>query len=205
MEQGAGSVAGQSLRLPLIITLLVCGILIAALSLAPWVHFDSPIREDTGVAFDLMGTETSRLRDIEVVGTTTIPNEDGWCSCRVDIGDGYGTTVLGVVIALGAAAAWVTSRDDIVSVSGVLLALGALAISGFNAIADWQAFIWTRTGFTEFATGDTTVWLWLLVAASVIAALASAALWAVDRAAQGADYDYYGQDETLDGDNEAWA
>jgi hypothetical protein len=186
------------LRTVLLLAIAACGLLIAALSFAPWVAFESTIGGPDAVSFDLSGTETSRLRDVETLERNTIQPEDGWCSCRVEIGDGYLTAAMGVLLVAAAGLALATGRDQLATAPGVVLAMIAFAGAGFNAAGEWHALIWTSESFTEEVGGSATVWLWLLAAVAAAGALAAGALWTLERATAIAEDEY----DVEDGDEE---
>ena len=161
------------------------GVLMMLLAFLPWVEFTS-IDVDTlepdvlpETSIDLRGTETSVFRDTEVIESDAIENEDGWCSCRVDFGDGYFVAFAGALIVACAALAYVTRRDMLFGSLMAVAALGSLFLAGFNALADWQAIAWTEVRATEAVEGSATVFLWALVFVSAIAALCGAILWGI--------------------------
>jgi hypothetical protein len=155
------------------------------LAFAPWVEFTSmdvepavPI-EFAETSIELRGTETSVFRDAETVNSDAIESEDGWCSCRVDFGDGYFVAFAGLLIVASAALAYVTRRDMFFGPLVAVAALGSLVLTGFNALADWQAIAWTESRATEAVEGSPTPYLWALVLVCAIAALCGAVLWGV--------------------------
>ncbi|MEO8457857.1 MAG: hypothetical protein ABI559_08600, partial [Chloroflexota bacterium] len=150
------------------------------LSFLPWLHFNSvTIEGDTSplASVSLSGTHTSRWRDLEEIGRDDVQNVDGWCSCRVSLGDGYFTALLGLVVVLIAAGGWYFGHDRAAAMAGIMASVGALALAGFNAVAGWNAYIWTNAQQFEFANGSLQPALVLLVIAAVLAALASAFIW----------------------------
>jgi hypothetical protein len=163
----------------------VSGAVMVLLAFAPWVEFKSIEDEDTAAfdaprtSMDLRGTETSRFRDTEVIEIDTIQSKDGWCSCRADFGDGYFVILAGLIVVASAALAFATRRDTLFGALMAVAALGALALSGFNALADWQAIAFTDFRQTEPLDGHATPLLWGLVLVSAIAALCGAILWGV--------------------------
>jgi hypothetical protein len=194
--------------------LAVCGLLIAVLSFLPWVKFESvEIAGDTSpkASIDLAGIHTSRWRDLEELDRDT-PQEDGWCSCRVGFGDGWLTAGLGLLLVAIAAGGWYIEHDRAASVAGGLVALGVLSIAGFDAIADWQAIIYTNIQGLEAAEGSVQAPLIvLLLTAAVAAVLAGLALgfaWLYDDPTYEDEEDEMYEDETIDttpGDAQPWA
>lgn len=156
--------------------LAVCGLLVIALSFLPWLEFRSGTFEgDTGekVTLTLSGTHTSRWRDIESLGRDTAREEDGWCSCYVSAGDGYLTAALGVVLVAIAAFGWRSELDRPASIAGGIVSLAALGIAGFDAIADWQAIIYTNLQRLEAAEGSIQPALVALLGTAAVAAVLS--------------------------------
>jgi hypothetical protein len=169
-------------RKQLIAGIAVCGVLVTMFSFAPWLRFHSisdalttPGAAQASVR--VRGTHISRLRDKESLARTDVQSVDGWCSCRVTIGDGYLTAVLGVLLIAAAAAAYVGGRDRPAAMVGVAASLGALGVAGFNGIASWQAYVWTDLQALEITDGTVQVWLSLLVAAAAASAVLSGLLW----------------------------
>jgi hypothetical protein len=159
-------------RIVLFMGIAGSGLLIFALSFLPWLHFQSEGLEGSGlgVSIHLAGTETSRLRDLEVINIDTVQEEDGWCSCRVDFGDGFLTAGLGILIVAGAGLALLWRRYVPGAAAAVTGGLLALAVGGFNAIADWQALAWTEGRHLEAVSGSVQPALLVLV---IIAGVAS--------------------------------
>jgi hypothetical protein len=156
--------------------LAVCGLLIVVLSFLPWLKFHSGTFEgDTGekATLTLSGTHTSRWRDIETFGRDTAKEEDGWCSCHVSAGDGYLTGGLGAALVAFAAFGWWTKLDRPASIAGGIVSLAALGVAGFDAIADWQAIIYTDLQRLEATEGSIQPALVTLVAVSALAAVLS--------------------------------
>lgn len=176
----------ERLRTPLFAAIAVCGLLIALLSFGPWVRFHSLPPDQTNVlggvpavpeaSVRISGTHLSRWRDLESVEAADVKEENNWCSCRVSIGDGYLTALLGLIVAASAGIALATWRDTVVSVAALPAAIIAFGLAGFNAVADWQALLWTDTGALEAVEGTVQPALVLtLVAAAVAAVLAALA------------------------------
>jgi hypothetical protein len=164
----------------LLMSVAACGLLIVVLSFLPWVKFSSLTFESSsteGLSFTISGTETSRLRDLEVIDIDTVQEEHEWCSCRVDTGDGYVTAALGGLLALAAAAALATRRDRAAMPVAVIAALCTLFLAGYDALGKWQAFVWTDLGLTEAVDGSPTWQLWTIMAASAVAAVLARVVW----------------------------
>jgi len=156
--------------------LAVCGLLIFVLSLLPWVKFHSGTFEgDTGekVTLSLSGAHTSRWRDLDSLGPDDPKTENGWCSCYVSTGDGYLTAGLGAALVAIAAFGWWSKLDRPASIAGGIVSLAALGIAGFDALADWQAIIYTNLQRLEATEGSIQPALIALVAASAVAAVLS--------------------------------
>jgi hypothetical protein len=191
----------ERLITPLLAAIAVCGFLMIALSFLPWVSFSSidvevlsPVNlPDTSIP--IAGTETSRLRDTEVITTTTIREEDEWCSCRVAFGDGYITAALGLAIVGAAAVAFFTGRAGIAGSVGAVAGLISLLLTGYNAMGIWEAFAWTTERHSEVLEGTITVGLWALVAVSGLASIIGVALFTLARRAEAEDEDYVEYEE----------
>lgn len=177
-------------RIRLFGAIAVCGLLIIALSFLPWVRFHSEAlgRENIlgvegpapeGVSIHLPGTETSRLRDLETIERSSVQEDDGWCSCRVSLGDGYLTAALGVLLIGGAALALFARLDRPGAAIGVVASLLALGVAGFNAIADWQALAWTEAAHLEAVQGTVQPALIVLMFTAALTAIASAVAWSL--------------------------
>ena len=193
--------------------LAVCGLLVILLSFLPWVKFHSGTFEgDTGakVTITLSGTHTSRWRDLDEIGRNDAKEEDGWCSCYVSTGDGYLTAFLGAALVAIAVFGWRSELDRPASIAGGIISLGALGISGFDAIADWQAIIYTNLQRLEAADGGIQPALLAVVAASALAAvlsgLALGFAWLYDQPENDEEEETMIEDEqTMNGGSESWA
>lgn len=191
--------------------LAVCGLLIVALSFLPWVKFQSgTFAGDTGekVTIAISGTHTSRWRDLDKIGRNDAIEEDGWCSCHVSTGDGYLTAGLGAMLVAIAAFGWWSELDRPASIAGGIISLGALGIAGFDAIADWQAIIYTNLQRLEAVEGSIQPALIALLAVSAVAAvlsgLALGFAWLYDQA----DDDeamMIADENSMNGGSESWA
>ena len=77
----------------------VCGLLIVALSFAPWVHFENRRQGSpraTYVSFSITGTEIGRVVGDDYAQPADVADQDtNPCSCRGDAGDGYITARAG--------------------------------------------------------------------------------------------------------------
>jgi hypothetical protein len=161
----------------------ICGGVIILLSFASWIHFSTIEYEETGgeainpVSIDLAGTETARSRDRENLLAGDVPEEENWCSCQVDFGDGYVTAGLGAFVIVSAAGALATRRDRVFAMGIIAGSLGALLLAGYNALGEWHAIAWTRLGQTEFVDGSVEPALWALLLVAVISTVTGAALW----------------------------
>ena len=156
--------------------LAVCGLLVIVLSFLPWVQFHSGTFEgDTGekVTLTLSGTHTSRWRDLDRIGRNDAKEEDGWCSCYVSAGDGFLTAGLGAMLVAIAAFGWRTELDRPASIAGGIVSLGVLGLAGFDAIADWQAIIYTNLQRLEAVDGSVKPALIALIGAAAVAAVLS--------------------------------
>jgi hypothetical protein len=192
--------------------LAVCGLLVIVLSFLPWVKFHSGTFEgDTGakVTITLSGTHTSRWRDLDEIGRNDAIEEDGWCSCHVGAGDGYFTAGLGAVLVLIAAFGWRSELDRPASIAGGIVSLGVLGLSGFDAIAAWQAIIYTNLQRLEAADGSIQPALLAVVAASAVAAvlsgLALGFAWLYDQPDDEDEEMIIADENSTNGGSESWA
>lgn len=182
-------------RIRLLILAAICGVLMALLSFASWVHFstigygETPGEAINPVSIDLNGYETARSRDREELRGGDIAEEEGWCSCRVGFGDGFITAALGGFVLVTAAGALATRQDRPFAIGMIGASVGSLLLSGFNALGEWQAIVWTRASQTEFVNGSVEPALWALVVVSTIGALLGAALWTLARAEEEDEWD----------------
>lgn len=191
--------------------LAVCGLLMIALSFLPWVEFHSGTFEgDTGekVSLNLSGTHTSRWRDLETLGPSDPKEESGWCSCYVGAGDGYLTAGLGAGLIAIAAFGWWTKLDRPASIFGGVVSLTALGIAGFDALADWQAIIYSNLQGLEAVEGSIQPALIALLAVSAIAALLSGLAlglaWLYDEP-DDEDEMMIADENSMNGGSESWA
>jgi len=175
-----------------LLALAICGLLVIGLSFAPWLNFEGTIAAADGsrTSFDLNGTDVSRLRDLESVGRQDIEEKDGWCSCRVDLGDGYFTALLGLGLLTVVGLNVLTGGNRPAALFAVTVSVGALGLTGWNAVADWGALTYSPDALLEEVEGSPTAWLWLLVAVEVAAAVLGTVLWVIVREAD-EDYDEY--------------
>ena len=98
----------ESVRSALIAGIAICGLAVVVLSLLPWVTFENRfegLHPPPEVSESFSGLDISRSRDIESTFEAEAPHADGWCSCKVTIGDGYFTGVLGLLIIASAGVA----------------------------------------------------------------------------------------------------
>lgn len=160
----------------------VCGVLISLLSFAPWVEFHSIDAE--GVTPDAPkasvtanGTSLSRWRGAESLLETEVEEENGWCSCRVALGDGYLTASLGVLLVAAAAIAFIRRIDGPMALVSLAASVGTLGLAGYNGVAEWNAYVWTNLQNLEAAKGSIQPALYALIFVSALAAVASGLLW----------------------------
>jgi hypothetical protein len=162
--------------------LVFIGLLIIALSFAPWVRFEDKGAGSAAQEFSTTvdGTEIGRLvgddyeQPADVADQLTNP-----CSCRSDAGDGYVTAFLGAMIVAGAALGlvWKTLVR-----AGTLLAtvasLGVLIVAGYNAMTKWQAVGAPdlKSTFVQLS-GDVTPWLYALTALAAVSAVLCGVVW----------------------------
>lgn len=186
----------------------ICGAVIILLSFASWIHFSTIDYEETAgeainpVSINLNGTETARSRDRENLLAGDVPEEDGWCSCRVDFGDGYVTAALGAFVIIAAAGALATRRDGVFAIGIIAGSMGALLLAGYNALGKWHAIAWTRLGQTEFVEGSVEPALWALLLVAAISAVTGAALWTLARFEEEEDeWDEEFEDEAMEAMN----
>jgi hypothetical protein len=206
-------------RTLLLAGIAVCGLLIVALSFLPWVRFTSvPLEASNVIAIEgqipddtsitISGAETSRLRDLEVIGLNTVKEEDGWCSCRVGFGDGFITAAMGLVLVAAAGLALLAGRDRPAAALSAGASLSAMILAGLNAIADWQALAWTQQRHLEAVDGTVQPALIALVAAGAAGAVLAAAAWTLAPPAEEWDEDewadFEGEDFAAEG-GPAWA
>ena len=169
-------------RLRFIAGIALCGVLIALLSFAPWVRFQSIEGEDITpdapkATVSVAGTHISRSRDEESLLANDVENVDGWCSCRVSPGDGYLTAALGVVLVATAVIAAITRRDRSMAITGATASVAAFGVAGYNGLADWNAYVWTNLQNLEVTEGTVQPGLIGLIVAAMAAAVLSGLLW----------------------------
>jgi hypothetical protein len=201
-------------RIGLFAAIGVGGLLIVALSFLPWVRFtsipldDSSLSQTPDTSVTISGAETSRLRDLEVIGLNTVKEEDGWCSCRVGFGDGYVTAAMGLVLVAAAGLAFLAGRERPAASVSAAGSLAALLIAGFNAIADWQALAWTELRHLEAVQGTVQPALIALVVAGAAGAVLAATAWTLappaDEWEEDEWADFEGDDLVVEGGH-AWA
>ena len=75
---------------------------------------------------------------------TTCRNVDGWCSCRVGFGDGYLTAALGVVAGRPRRRRVRPRRGPADRDGRRRASLVALGVAAYNALGDWNAYVWTE-------------------------------------------------------------
>lgn len=169
-------------RLRFIAGMWLCGGLIAALSFAPWVRFESIEVEDITpdapkASVTVAGTHISRWRDKDTLLLLDVEDVDGWCSCRVAAGDGYLTAGLGMVLVGAAVIAAVSRRDRLAAMTGAAASLAAFGLAGYNGLADWNAYVWTNLQNLEATEGTVQPGLIALMAAAIVGAVLSGLLW----------------------------
>jgi hypothetical protein len=173
-------------RTVLLVAIGLCGLLITALSFAPWIRFENlgldTVAKGDYVTVSIQGTEIGRVignDDVSIREAAEVAVNP--CTCRGSIGDGHLTAVLGVVIAV-AAATGIGWRGAIRGAT-LVAALGSLAVlivSGYNAVTIWKALAAPEAN-SEFIemSGDTTAGLWALVATSIASAILCGTVWAL--------------------------
>jgi hypothetical protein len=169
-------------RLQFLAAMVLCGLLIVLLSLAPWVTFRSIDAEGVTptapkAEVTINGTSLSRWRDDENLLRNDPENVDGWCSCRVALGDGYLTLALGMVLIAAAAAAFVRGVDRPMAMVGVAASLGTFVVAGYDGLGEWNAYVWTPLQNLEVTSGEVQPGLWALIGVSMFGAVASGLLW----------------------------
>ncbi len=199
----------EAVRSAFIAGIAICGLAVVVLSVLPWVTFESrferpdPLPE---VSASFTGLDISRSRDIEDLEEADLPQNDGWCSCDVAIGDGYFTAALGLLIIASAGIARLGGRPALGGGAAALAGLAVVALAGYNAIADWSALVYG--GILPFITdGTVQPALYALIAVGAIAAIDGSALWAISHEPEPTDeeaYDYDEDEEPTEG-TEAWA
>jgi hypothetical protein len=152
------------------------------LSLAPWVTFRSIDAEGVTptapkASVTVNGTSISRWRDEENLLRNDVENVDGWCSCRVVLGDGYLTLALGMIMIAAAGIAFLRRVDRPMAMIGVAASLGTFVVAGYNGLGEWNAYVWTPLQNLEVTKGTTQPALWALIGVSMISAVASGLLW----------------------------
>ena len=203
----------EAVRSAFIAGIAVCGLAVVVLSFLPWLTFDNRMTAPLGVPefkASFSGLDIGRSRDIESLTPAEVPNEEGWCSCDVAIGDGYFTAALGLLLIASAGIARLGGRPTLGGGTAAMAALAVVTIAGFNAVANWSAVIWTAGPFGPSpAPTDGTVQpsLYALIAVGAIAAIDGSAAWAISRAPEPTDeeaYDYEEDEEAAEG-TQAWA
>jgi len=201
----------EPVRSALIAGIAICGLAVVILSFLPWVTFET--REPQGIRGPIIpdvsegvsGLDISRSRDIESIAQAEAPHAEGWCSCDVAIGDGYFTAALGLLLIASAGIARIGGRPALGGGAAALAALAVVAVAGFDAVADWNAIIWTATPVATDGTVQPA--LFALIAVGAIAAIDGSAAWAMSRSTPFDDqeaYDYPEDEEPMEG-TEAWA
>jgi hypothetical protein len=160
------------------------GLLIIALSFAPWVKFEGtvPGADVAVVSISISGTEIGRVvgddynQPADVADQHTNP-----CSCRGDKGDGHITAVLGIVVTIGALVGLAMPR----LVRGATLtvavsSLAALVVAGWNAMTTWSA-VGARDLESTFVelSGQVTPALWALTTVAAATAILCGVVWAL--------------------------
>lgn len=189
-------------RLQFIAGIALSGLVITLLSFVPWVEFRSLEGEDVtpgvpGLRVSVPGTSLSAWRDEDRLVGTAVKEEEGWCSCRMVVGDGWITAGLGLAMLAAAAGAWLSGRIGTAATCSLVASLTAVGLAGFNAFAKWNAYLWSSLQNLEAAEGEVQLWLFALVAATVIGALLSSLLLTEalleqrdDETLEDDDYDY---------------
>lgn len=169
-------------RLQFIGAMALLGLLITMLSFAPWVEFRSVDAEGVTptapkAEVTVNGTSLSRWRDEENLLGQDVKEVDGWCSCHVAMGDGYLTAFLGAVIVIAAAGAFILGADRPMAMGGVVASLTTFVVAGYNGLGEWNAYVWTSLQNLEVTEGVIQPGLYILIAASIGAAVVSGLLW----------------------------
>ncbi len=199
----------EAVRSAFVAGIAICGLAVVVLSVLPWITFENRFeRPDPlpGVSASFSGLDISRSRDIEDLEEADLPQNDGWCSCDVAIGDGYFTAALGLLIIASAGIARLGGKPALGGGAAALAGLAVVALAGYNAIADWSALVYG--GIFPFTTdGTVQPALYALIAVGAIAAIDGSAVWAISHAPEPTDeeaYDYEEDEDTTEG-TEAWA
>ncbi len=196
----------EAVRSAFIAGIAICGLAVVVLSVLPWVTFENHDSEGTifpsipVVSASFSGLDISRSRDIEDLAEAEAPHEEGWCSCDVTIGDGYFTAALGLLMIASAGIARAGGRPALGGGASALAGLAVVALAGYNAIADWNAIIWTSDPVVT--DGTIQIALYALIAVGAIAAIDGSALWAISHAPEPTDeeaYDDEGDEEPPEG------
>jgi hypothetical protein len=197
----------EAVRSALIAGIAICGLAVVVLSILPWVTFENRIQggflPEVNASFS--GLDISRSRDIESIAQAEAPHAEGWCSCEVAIGDGYFTTALGLLLIASAGIARLGGRDALGGGAAALAGLAVVGIAGFDAVADWNAIIWTTSPVVTDGTIQPA--LFALIVVGAIAAIDGSAVWAMSRSTSFNDeeaYDYPEDEDPMEG-TEAWA
>ncbi len=188
MTLGSSEAVGRWMeryRLQFIAVMALSGLLIVLLSLAPWVQFRSVDAEGVTptapkAEITVNGTSLSRWRDDDSLLRNDPESVDGWCSCHIALGDGYLTAVPGGILVIAAAIALARRVDRPMAIAGTFAAVGTFVVSAYNAFGEWNAYVWTPLQTLEITKGEIQPALYALVAASVIAAIASGLLWGAE-------------------------
>ncbi len=197
----------EPVRSALFAGIAICGLAVVVLSFLPWVTFENRIQGGFApeVSTSFSGLDISRSRDVEVVAQAEAPHDIGWCSCDVAVGDGYFTAALGLLLIASAGMARIGGRPALGGGAATLAGLAVVGIAGFDAVADWNAIVWTTSPVATDGTVQPA--LYALIAVGAIAAIDGAAAWTKSRAAEPTDeeaYDYDEDEEPMEG-TEAWA
>lgn len=198
----------EAARSALIAGIAIGGLAVVVLSFLPWVTFENRIQSAfvPEVSTSFSGLDISRSRDIESIAEAEAPHAEGWCGCEVGIGDGYFTAALGLIMIASAGIARLGRRPALGGGATALAALAIVTIAGFNAVADWNAIIWTAVPVASDGTVQPA--LFAMIAVGAIAAIDGSALWAISRSTSFDNeeaYDYTeGEEDPMEG-TEAWA
>ena len=199
----------EAARSALIAGIAICGLAVVVLSILPWVEFETRQSTVLGspltVSESFSGLDISRSRDIESVAQAEAPHARGWCSCEVAVGDGYFTAALGLLLVASAGVARFGGRYALGGATAAAAAILVVTLAGYNAVADWNAIVWTTSPVATDGTVQPA--LFALIAVGAIAAIDGSAAWAMSRSTAFDDeeaYDYDEDEHPIEG-RETWS
>jgi hypothetical protein len=193
-------------RTALLAAIGICGFLILLLSFAPWIHFEGtePGVDVRSISFSIPGTQIGRVVGSEGDGDIA-DQTDNRCTCRGDIGDGYITALLGILITVSAFGAMWRLPIRGATLVAALGSLAALAVATYNAVTAWEATAAIDPESDLFiVTGDATAWLWLLVGVSAASAILCGFVWSLSVSKESVSEDLPEEEHVAEGAN-GWA